>query len=102
MSHQVIPCVTNLTYHSVILSSLFFYLLITNSTPWQSNKISEMTTQNKVPLGNNQYDIHYQNLYQVKYMWAFQCKHSLQPGGRLNKKDSLTRYGNSHVKDKTS
>ena len=23
-------------------------------------------------------------------------------GGRLNKKDSLTRYGNSHVKDKTS
>ena len=26
-------------------------------------------------------------------------KHS---GGRLNKKDGLTRYGNSHVKDKTS
>ena len=29
----------------------------------------------------------------------------LQPihtGGRLNKKDSLTRYGDSHVKDKTS
>ena len=27
---------------------------------------------------------------------------SLQPGGRLNKKDGLTRYGDSHVKDKTS
>ena len=27
------------------------------------------------------------------------CLHS---GGRLNKKDGLTRYGNSHVKDKTS
>ena len=26
----------------------------------------------------------------------------LSPGGRLNKKDGLTRYGNSHVKDKTS
>ena len=26
----------------------------------------------------------------------------LHPGGRLNKKDGLTRYGNSHVKDKTS
>ena len=26
----------------------------------------------------------------------------LSPGGRLNKKDSLTRYGDSHVKDKTS
>ena len=25
-----------------------------------------------------------------------------KPGGRLNKKDGLTRYGNSHVKDKTS
>ena len=26
----------------------------------------------------------------------------LFPGGRLNKKDGLTRYGDSHVKDKTS
>ena len=26
----------------------------------------------------------------------------LSPGGRLNKKDGLTRYGDSHVKDKTS
>ena len=26
----------------------------------------------------------------------------LQAWGRLNKKDGLTRYGNSHVKDKTS
>ena len=24
------------------------------------------------------------------------------PGGHINKKDGLTRYGNSHVKDKTS
>ena len=24
------------------------------------------------------------------------------PGGRLNKKDGLTRYGDSHVKHKTS
>ena len=29
-----------------------------------------------------------------------QCQ--VGPGGRLNKKDGLTRYGNSHVKDKTS
>ena len=27
---------------------------------------------------------------------------ALDSGGRLNKKDGLTRYGNSHVKDKTS
>ena len=29
-------------------------------------------------------------------------KVSLQYAHRLNKKDGLTRYGNSHVKDKTS
>ena len=29
-------------------------------------------------------------------------KFGFVPGGRLNKKDGLTRYGNSHVKDKTS
>ena len=28
--------------------------------------------------------------------------HQFSPGGRLNKKDGLTRYGDSHVKDKTS
>ena len=26
----------------------------------------------------------------------------ITPGPRLNKKDGLTRYGDSHVKDKTS
>ena len=26
----------------------------------------------------------------------------VEAGGRLNKKDGLTRYGDSHVKDKTS
>ena len=29
-------------------------------------------------------------------------KNSLVSGGRLNKKDGLTRYGESHDKDKTS
>ena len=28
--------------------------------------------------------------------------HTRDTGGRLNKKDGPTRYGNSHVKDKTS
>ena len=31
-----------------------------------------------------------------------QIKFSKNTGGRLNKKDGLTRYGDSHVKDKTS
>ena len=32
----------------------------------------------------------------------FHARHKQWPGGRLNKKDGLTRYGDSHVKDKTS
>ena len=31
-----------------------------------------------------------------------QTTNHMLPGGRLNKKDGLTRYGDSHVKDKTS
>ena len=31
--------------------------------------------------------------------YKYKERHS---GGRLNKKDGLTRYGDSHVKDKTS
>ena len=32
----------------------------------------------------------------------FLLKYETPSGGRLNKEDGLTRYGNSHVKDKTS
>ena len=38
-------------------------------------------------------------LVRLKY---FNKRHHGRPGGRLNKKDGLTRYGDSHVKDKTS
>ena len=34
--------------------------------------------------------------------WACDWLSMLVPGDRLNKKDGLTRYGDSHVKDKTS
>ena len=34
--------------------------------------------------------------------WTIHITHRKHPEGRLNKKDGLTRYGNSHVKDKTS
>ena len=46
----------------------------------------------------------WRRLQHVKFLWADGrlAKHSGQPGGRLNKKDGLNRYGNSHVKDKTS
>ena len=39
-------------------------------------------------------------------LWWRMCASKIQEimssGGRLNKKDGLTRYGNSHVQDKTS
>ena len=39
----------------------------------------------------------------AKFMWpTWGPPGSCPPGGRLNKKDGLTRYGDSHVKDKTS
>ena len=41
----------------------------------------------------------------LQIVWDFVEIHfilALDTGGRLNKKDGLTRYGDSHVKDKTS
>ena len=40
--------------------------------------------------------------YKGEIMFAYRGRQSLPSGGRLNKKDGLTRYGDSHVKDKTS
>ena len=42
---------------------------------------------------------HFQIYYHVKLDFQKLDQHT---GGRLNKKDGLTRYGDSHVKDKTS
>ena len=42
-------------------------------------------------------------MYQIKYFAHVYIDMFINSsGGRLNKKDGLTRYGNSHVKDKTS
>ena len=37
----------------------------------------------------------------LSLQWEFKLGPE-RPGGRLNKKDGLTRYGDSHIKDKTS
>ena len=51
---------------------------------------------------NNKENIRLLN-FKASRSWPF-CADDFHkgPGGRLNKKDGLTRYGNSHVKDKTS
>ena len=36
------------------------------------------------------------------YIYRIFCEMLVDTGVRLNKKDGLTRYGDSHVKDKTS
>ena len=41
-------------------------------------------------------------LIRIKLMFVPKVPINNIPGGRLNKKDGLTRYGDSHVKDKTS
>ena len=44
-----------------------------------------------------------QGWFDMQHVWMASYDVTVkQPGGRLNKKDGLTRYGNSHVKDKTS
>ena len=58
------------------------------------------------------YDLHKQQtvvkmelenaLYKVLYTIVAEIVIQVKAGGRLNKKDGLTRYGDSHVKDKTS
>ena len=39
---------------------------------------------------------------QIDSQQAYKALKTGRTGGRLNKKDGLTRYGDSHVKDKTS
>ena len=65
---------------------------------WYSTHISRIvrvrttqTTQNHVKQHNT--------AYTLTRSRELRCS---KPGGRLNKKDGLTRYGDSHVKDKTS
>ena len=48
--------------------------------------------------------LHLQLTYKIMVSYAIshsKC-HKKGTGGHLNKKDGLTRYGDSHVKDKTS
>ena len=57
-------------------------------------------------------EIYIRNIYTITEYMAYHAWQEAPPhnillvdkytGGRLNKKDGLTRYGNSHVKDKTS
>ena len=51
---------------------------------------------------SNMEDTKSQNSYDSHLVLKSSLPNPLKPGGRLNKKDGLTRYGDSHVKDKTS
>ena len=42
------------------------------------------------------------SLNELKFIDALAPCMARPPGGHLNKKDGLTKYGDSHVKDKTS
>ena len=46
--------------------------------------------------------IRFSTMYYTNILTGFHMVQKTTPGGRLNKKDGLTRCGDSHVKDKTS
>ena len=47
-------------------------------------------------------DLNIDFVQESRGMFWLVTPNSPRPGGCLNKKDGLTRYGDSHVKDKTS
>ena len=47
-------------------------------------------------------NLYWRQHWPIKLWWNVTLAIVATSGGRLNKKDGLTRYGNSHVKDKTS
>ena len=60
---------------------------------------NELNTRIVARVGDN---LNPQNTMQNVILHNILHSRAWQPGGRLNKKDGLTRYGDSHVKDKTS
>ena len=60
-----------------------------------------VTTQTVIALCYNitQFAVHHCSHADIGLVFVFGQRDT---GGRLNKKDGLTRYGDSHVKDKTS
>ena len=52
--------------------------------------------------GNVNVVLHFAKQFNTNKGYVPSCMSYKIAGGRLNKKDGLTRYGDSHVKDKTS
>ena len=80
-------------------------LLACNTASWYISITSNFIIIN--PLYDNGYCLHMSTtsaILPMKYVPTYleTVKRPWRPGGRLNKKDGLTRYGDSHVKDKTS
>ena len=82
------------------------HLLVTTVIDWFSwNHLQEVIDKSYIAMGP--WKKTFLNLksglclYIMVHLQAQQWA-SWSPGGRLNKKDGLTRYGDSHVKDKTS
>ena len=84
---------------------MFWFVLRRKAIPWHWLLVS---TENQSK--DNFFIIIHMLMYMpiVRYRTLCGVKNSppnivcLHSGGRLNKKDGLTRYGDSHVKDKTS
>ena len=76
---------------------------------WSSNRPTDSATRVKTHVefksilkgSKHQWGLQY-NSNEIADRGERDLRLRLLSGGRLNKKDGLTRYGDSHVKDKTS
>ena len=78
---------------TVRIYNQWFCLLVILNTVWLHTRATY-----SIDGGSNRHLGYFSSWCQL---YSFAVVH-LQPVGRLNKKDGLTRYGDSHVKDKTS
>ena len=98
---------------NVMWTKMIHPLLSVMSSVQEDKKIFEICLN--IESGKLHFSLFFNDLLEKKYYrrtWFARLCENYQywvntvfaesPGGRLNKKDGLTRYGDSHVKDKTS
>ena len=85
--------------YTLILQNITF-ILISQMACWEI--IAKALVHVLVLSPNRQSCTKSKNINVSRLVLQLSLPNLLKPGGRLNKKDGLTRYGDSHVKDKTS
>ena len=87
-------------------------MLVMAMIPYRGNQLLNIGRTIFVDVSRITYNVNWHNnlrknieflyMYIARVLMVIYSQDSQRSGGRLNKKDGLTRYGDSHVKDKTS